>query len=70
MLQKIKDTKAYQGLDFVQNKIYGRRKILLEIELQYIIARTKGREVWQKEFSPNTIYKRIILELLDVENNK
>lgn len=65
MLQMIKDTLAFQNLDNIQKKIYDRRKVLLDIEMQYIVAKTKGREVWETEYSPNTIYKRIILELLD-----
>lgn len=67
MRQKIEATNAWQNLSHIQQKIYGKRAVMLDIENQFIIATNKGQEIWLQDFKPNRIIKEIILELLQVE---
>lgn len=65
MRQKIETTKVWQNLSHIQQKIYGKRAVILDIENQFIIATNKGQEIWLQDFKPNRIIKEIILELLE-----
>lgn len=65
MRQKIEETKAWQNLSHIQQKIYGKRAVILNIENQFIIATRKGVETWLQDFKPNRLIKEIILELLE-----
>lgn len=67
MRQKIEATKAWQNLSHIQQKIYGKRAVMLDIENQFIIATNKGEETWLQDFKPNRLIKQIILELLENE---
>ena len=69
MRNKIEKTKAFSSLSKIQKSIYGKRAIMLEIENQFIIAKNKGVEQWQTDCQPIPIYKSIINELLEYENN-
>lgn len=69
MRQKIEQTKTWQNLSHIQQKIYGKRAVMLDIENQFIIATNKGQEIWLQDFKPNRIIKAIILELLENESN-
>lgn len=69
MRQKIQATNTWLNLSVIQQKIYGKRATMLEIENQFIIAQHKGTETWLEEFKPHRIIKEIILELLENERN-
>lgn len=65
MRQKIENTQAFQNLSALQKSIYSKRKVMLEIEQQYNVAKNTTREQWLKDFQPVEIYKNIIDELLN-----
>lgn len=65
MRQKIENTNAWKALSKLQQSIYGKRKNMLEIEGQFIVAKNTNREQWLADYQPPLVYQKIINELLD-----
>jgi len=65
MRNKIENTEAWKDLSKLQQSIYGKRKNMLEIEGQFIVAKNTSREQWLEDYKPPLVYKNIINEILD-----
>ena len=69
MRQKIENTNAWKALSKLQQSIYGKRKNMLEIEGQFIVAKNTSVKQWLEDYQPPLVYKNIINELLESDGN-
>ena len=69
MRQQIENTNAWKALSKLQQSIYGKRKTMLEIEGQFIVAKNTSVAQWLEDYKPPLVYKNIINELLEADGN-
>jgi hypothetical protein len=69
MRQQIENTNAWKALSKLQQSIYGKRKNILEIEGQFIVAKNTSVAQWLEDYQPPLVYKNIINELLEADGN-
>lgn len=65
MRKQIEATNSWQKLPKLKQSIYGKRKCILEIEAQYIVAKNTSKLQWLNDFKPPMVYQYIINELLN-----
>lgn len=63
--EKIKKTKSYKSLSFIQRKMIINRNNIIQIESGYNVAKNLGFDQWEKQGNFSQMNKGVIKELVE-----